>query len=185
MSSATNSHNYLCESWTRGVPVQSASTVQLSDQRVCRCHIVTRCSVETIASEETTIARFRTIHITCLFVKCGGYIILCCFKSTRGALSYTAVCVIQDIFNCPRNHVVKLPNLAELHTARPCTVSCEASCLCFDVEAQEGRRNRVSVERLTSGAVIADARCNLSILSLFTSLFSFFLNYLKCYLSNK
>lgn len=47
-----------------------------------------------------------------------------------------------------------------------------------------GRRNRVSVERLTSGAVIADACCNLSILSLFTSLFSFFLNYLKCYLSN-
>lgn len=29
------------------------------------------------------------------------------------------------------------------------------------------------------------ARCNLSISSLFTSLFSFFLNYLKCYLSNK
>lgn len=43
--------------------------------------------------------------------------------------------------------------------------------------------SRVSVERLTSGAVIADACCNLSILSLFTSLFSFFLNYLKCYLS--
>lgn len=35
-----------------------------------------------------------------------------------------------------------------------------------------------------SGAVITDACCNLSILSLFRSLFSFFLNYLKCYLSN-
>lgn len=61
---------------------------------------------------------------------------------------------------------------------------CEASRLCVHVEAQQGRRNGVSVERLASGAVIADARCNLSILSLFTSLFSFFLNYLKCYLSN-
>lgn len=55
----------------------------------------------------------------------------------------------------------------------------------FNVKAQEGSRNRVSVEPLTSGAVMADACCNLSILSLFTSLFSFFLNYLKCYLSNK
>lgn len=54
----------------------------------------------------------------------------------------------------------------------------------FRVEAQEGRGRRVPVERLASGAVIADARCNLSISSLFTSLFSFFLNYLKCYLSN-
>lgn len=61
---------------------------------------------------------------------------------------------------------------------------CEASRLFVHVEAQQGRRNGVSVERLASGAVIADARCNLSILSLFTSLFSFFLNYLKCYLSN-
>lgn len=37
------------------------------------------------------------------------------------------------------------------------------------MEAQEGRKSRVPVERLTSGAVIADARCNLSILSLLCS----------------
>lgn len=48
-----------------------------------------------------------------------------------------------------------------------------------------GRGGGVCVGRLTSGAVVARARCNLSISSLFTSLFSFFLNYLKCYLSNK
>lgn len=59
------------------------------------------------------------------------------------------------------------------------------SRLSVGVEAQTWAEEAESVERLTSGAVVARARCNLSISSLFTSLFSFFLNYLKCYLSNK
>lgn len=49
--------------------------------------------------------------------------------------------------------------------------SSEASCLCFNVEAQHNRvvGDGVPVERLASGAVIADARCNLSISSLLCS----------------
>lgn len=70
-------------------------------------------------------------------------------------------------------------NLTELHAASHSLV------FVVDVEAQRGRfGGGPPVERFTSGALIADAHCNLSISSLFTSLFSFFLDYLKCYLSN-
>lgn len=85
---------------------------------------------------------------------------------------FPAVHSVWDILNI----VVKLPKSHH--------VVCGASRRSFSVEAQKrAMETGVSVERLTSGAVIADARCNLSISSLFTSVFSFLI-YLKCYLSN-
>lgn len=156
---ATNSHN-LFERWP----------VRLKAPHVCRLNprrVKIFAAAHFVSSPHS--------HAILFVFKCGGYI----FCAARVAAQHTAVCRLKD-FNYPKSNVRKLPNRTDLHS-----VSRETSCLCFNVKAQEGRRSRsrVSVKRLTSGAVIADARCNLSILSLFTSLF-FFLNYLKCYLSN-
>lgn len=117
------------------------------------------------------------------------------YESRTVPRSWTRFRVVAPFFSsfqrCPF-HILSVPKkqrqIAKSHrlAQKPHVAQsqCEASRLFVHVEAQQGRRNGVSVERLASGAVIADARCNLSILSLFTSLFSFFLNYLKCYLSN-
>lgn len=108
------------------------------------------------------------------------------FLSHRTILPRSDLCP----FGAPRLPSVRPSSLS--HAVRKtlakilpsCTQPGTVSSLCRRRSTTRAFGGGPHVERLASGAFIADAHCNLSISSLFTSLFSFFLNYLKCYLSN-
>lgn len=160
MSSATNSHNYLCECWTRGV--QSALADQFSDLQVSHRN---RCK--------------NRLHV----VTSAQFPLFIFVLSVEAIYGHPCDLRHSELSQKLCREIAKIASRTASHSLAQSRV--EASRLCFNVEAQRGFvETGVSVERLASGAVIADARCNLSISSLFTSLFSFFLNYLKCYLSN-
>lgn len=106
MSSATNSHNYLYENWTRGVPVQSVLMDQFSDQHVCRFHVVTT-AVSKIFASENYSCTFRVVtslsnisrDLYLLSVEATQSVL---FKSTRGLrhlnyLKYHVVCQIPRV----------------------------------------------------------------------------------------
>lgn len=94
MSSATNSHNYLYESWTGGASVQSV----LMDQHVCRFHVATTAASAaencTFPHRHLTLAQF-TKHLS---VKCGGYRIC----TVQANLKHAAVRVTQDTLTLPK-----------------------------------------------------------------------------------
>lgn len=89
---------------------------------------------------------------------------------------------VRPSLSAGKHYRVAIGRLAKILPS--CTQPRTVSSLCRRRSTTRAFGGGPPVERFTSGALIADAHCNLSISSLFTSLFSFFLNYLKCYLSN-
>lgn len=86
--------------------------------------------------------------------------------------------ILYTVKNQSQNMSSKMP---KFHIVARCSVS---KHVCVSM-LKHKRAVASSVERLTSGAFGANACCIFLSMSLFTSLFFWFLSYIKCYLSNK